>query len=317
MRLLVFFLMFPSVFTGQNAVEQSYKLMASGQYKKVENLLKPYVEESPNDEEGIELLGDVYAHQKEWDKAIEAYKKLIELKPENANYHYKYGGSMGMKALSVNKFRALTMIGDIEDAFLKGAKLDPNHIDIRWALVEYYMQLPGIIGGSMESALEYANELEKLSVVDGYLAKGYIYQCDDDNRNAEYYYRRAVTVGKSITCYIKLSKLYVSWGRPEKAIANYELGNKHNPLNDFQYLIGEVCAEHKIQLDKGEVALRQFISNYSEEDTVSVEQAYYRLAQIYRLKREKHEALMWINKALANNSDFDQALQEKRRIQNL
>lgn len=317
MRLLLFLLMFPSVFVGQNAVEQSYKLMASGQFKKVENLLKPYVEESPNDEEGLELLGDAYSNQKEWDHAIEVYRRLVDLQPKNAEYHYKYGGAMGMKALSVNKFRALTMIDDVEEAFLKGAELDPKHIDVRWALVEYYMQLPGIIGGSMDSALKYANELEELSVVDGYLAKGYIYQCDDDNKNAEYYYRRALTVGRSVTCYTKLSKLYVSWGRPEKAIANYELGNKHNPLNEFQFLIGEICAEHNIQLDKGEDALQQFISNYSGKDTVSIEQAYYRLAQIYRLKRDKSEALVWINKALAANSNFNQALQEKQRIQNL
>ncbi len=53
---------------------------------------------------------------------------------------------MGMKALSVSKLRALTYIGDIRAHFEKAATLDPHHIEVRWALVEYYIQLPGILG---------------------------------------------------------------------------------------------------------------------------------------------------------------------------
>ena len=79
--------------------------------------------------------------------------------------------------------------GDVKDAFLKAAELDPNHIDTRWALVELYIQLPGIIGGSKSKSFKYANELEALSKVDGYLAKGYIYEYDNEPENAEKYYK--------------------------------------------------------------------------------------------------------------------------------
>jgi len=53
-----------------------------------------------------------------------------------------------MKAKSVNKFKALGMIDEVEESFLTAAKLDPKHIDSRWALVILYIELPGIIGGS-------------------------------------------------------------------------------------------------------------------------------------------------------------------------
>ncbi len=72
------------------------------------------------------------------------------------------------------------MIGDIEDSFKKAAELDPNHINVRWALVEYYMKLPAIFGGSKNMALKYAYQLEQLSKVDGYLAKGYIFEYDEE-----------------------------------------------------------------------------------------------------------------------------------------
>jgi hypothetical protein len=32
---------------------------------------------------------------------------------------YKYGGALGMKALEVNKFKALGMIGEIKESFEK------------------------------------------------------------------------------------------------------------------------------------------------------------------------------------------------------
>ncbi|MBT8244314.1 MAG: hypothetical protein HKP48_07435 [Winogradskyella sp.] len=52
-----------------------------------------------------------------------------------------------------------------------------------------------------KKSLLYANELEALSKVDGYLVKGYIYKYDDKPELAEKYYKLALKIGGSITCY--------------------------------------------------------------------------------------------------------------------
>ncbi len=159
----------------QTSIEDAKTYLDQKDFKKAQEEMETFLESNPNDKEAIELLGDAYGHQKKWDEAIKQYKKLTEDEPDNANYHYKYGGALGMKALSVSKLRALGLIGDVKRAFLKAAELDPSHIDTRWALVELYVSLPGIVGGSSSKALKYANELQKLSEVDGYLSKGYVY----------------------------------------------------------------------------------------------------------------------------------------------
>jgi hypothetical protein len=46
---------------------------------------------SPSNLKTIEYLGDT-GHNKSWDKAIGYYKKLKQLKPSEADYHFKYGG---------------------------------------------------------------------------------------------------------------------------------------------------------------------------------------------------------------------------------
>lgn len=125
-----------------------------------------------------------------------------------------------MKALSVNKIRALTIIGEVEEAFLNAASLDPSHIDARWALVELYVKLPIILGGGLENAMQYANQLEDLSLVDGYLAKGFVHFNGEDFSLAETYYKKAVVVGGSLTCYKKLIEFYMSQSELEKALKN-------------------------------------------------------------------------------------------------
>ena len=148
------------------------------------------------------------------------YEKLKELKPSEANYYYKYGGALGMKAKESNKFKALGMIGDVEDSFKKAIELNPKHIESRWALVELYLQLPGIVGGSERKAQKYSDELMTLSNVDGYLSKGHIAEYFKRYKEAEKNYKKAIEIGKSKTTYKKLADLYKNkMKQPEKAKA--------------------------------------------------------------------------------------------------
>lgn len=219
---------------GQSQHETINQLFEAKQYVKAEQVAEDLVNENPNDLEAVELLGDAYGHLKKWDNAIVEYKKLVNAKPNNANYHYKYGGVLGMKALSVSKFKAVGIIGDAKKAFLKAAELDPNHINTRWALVELYMQLPGIIGGSKKKALRYSDELYNLSEVDGYLSKGYIYEYDKEFEKAEYNYLKAVEVGGSVTCYQNLIDLYNRFDKKDKVKTYLEEATQRHPNSSFK-----------------------------------------------------------------------------------
>lgn len=307
MKFFILFFLFSVVVIGQTDFDKTEQFFANKQFSKAALLMEDYVKTHPNDTKGIELLGDAYGYQKKWDDAIENYKKLVGLSPKTANYHYKYGGALGMKALSVSKMKALGIIGDVKQAFTTAAELDPKHIETLWALVKLYMQLPGIIGGSMSKSLKYADELQNLSKVDGYLAKGYIYEYDKSPEIAEKYYKLAVIEGESLTCYEKLTNLYVAQKQPDKAIANMEAAQIKHDNNDLNYQIGKLTADYNTQLDKGEKSLRIYITNYSAEDGVPKAWANYRLAQIYKQQQNKNDALKHIDLALAElpkNEDF-------------
>lgn len=198
------------LFSNSNDFEKGELLYKQNKFQEAKVLFLNCIKSDPNNIKAIEYLGDIAGHQKNWDEAISHYKILKEKYPSTANYWYKYGGAMGMKAKSVNKFKALTMIDDVENAFLKAANLDKKHIDARWALVVLYIELPGIIGGSEKKAQKYADELMDLSKVDGYLAKGYIDEYFNRFKKAEANYIKAHEIGNSKTTFQKLYNLYLN-----------------------------------------------------------------------------------------------------------
>jgi tetratricopeptide (TPR) repeat protein len=169
-----------------------------------ENVLK----ENPSQIKSLEYLGDIAGQNKNWDKAIVYYKKIKQLQPNNAEYHYKYGGALGMKAKLVNKFKALGMIDEIKSSFEKAVALDPKHKESRWALLMLYLELPGIIGGSETKAVAYSNELMRLSPLEGYLSKGYIDEYFGRNKKAEINYLKALEINNSKIAFQKLYNLY-------------------------------------------------------------------------------------------------------------
>jgi len=301
-----------------SSFSKAEKYFKQANYQKAKPLFLTALKSNPKDLKTIEYLGDIEGYSKKWDNAISYYEKLVSLSPKNANYHYKYGGVLGMKALEINKFRALSLVSDIKESFETAARLDPKHIDARWALVEFYLQLPGIIGGSEAKAKSYAEELLKISPVDGYLAKGYVAEYNDKPGDAELFYKKAIEVGGSVNCYTKLQNLYEKEGEPHKALKTLEEAQKkHATNNKLHYQLGKVAGQYGIGLDQGISCLDKYIANYTTADGVPKDWAYLRLAQIYKHKGDKEAASLWIDKALKSRSDFKEALAERKIISSL
>ena len=190
--------------------EKAEKLYKQEKYDQAKTIFENHLKSNPKHFKTIEYLGDIAGHQKNWDEAIKQYKVLKIQFPKSANYWYKYGGALGMKAKTSNKFKALGLIDEVEESFLTAAKLDVKHIDARWALVMLYIELPGIIGGSEKKAQKYADELMLLSKIDGYLSKGYIDEYFNRYKNAEVNYIKAHEIGNSKTTFQKLYNLYLN-----------------------------------------------------------------------------------------------------------
>lgn len=215
---LFLFLLFPLFLFSQSDFEKGEKFFREENFEQAQAVFQNFLLTNPSNLKSIEYLGDIAARDKSWDKAIGYYKKLKQLKPAEANYYYKYGGALGLKAKEVNKFKALGMIGEIKESFEKAIILNPKHIEARWALVMLYLKLPAIIGGSESKAVQYSNELLKLSPVDGYLSKGQIDEHFGKYTSAEEQYKKAIAAGSVKKGTQMLVNLYKNkMNQPEKA----------------------------------------------------------------------------------------------------
>jgi len=207
-QILSYLLLFPLLLWSQSDYSKAEKLFEAGKYDQARPVFESFIKENPSHLKTIEYLGDIAGHDKAWDKAIGYYQKLKQLKPSEANYYYKYGGALGMKAKESNKFKALGMIGEVKESFEKAIELNPKHIEARWALVYLYIHLPGIVGGSETKAIRYSNELYKLSPVDGYLSRGQIEEYFERYTRAEQQYKKAIAAGSTKVGEQMLSNLY-------------------------------------------------------------------------------------------------------------
>lgn len=216
---LAFLFFMPMVIFSQTNFEKAEKLFQQEKYTAAKSILENIIKENPNQLKVTEYLGDIASYAKDWDKAVFYYEKLKTTKPNEPDYHFKYGGALAMKAQTGGKWVAIRLISDIKGSFERVLILNPNHIQARWALIEYYLQLPAFIGGSERKAQRYSNELFKISTVDGYLSKAHIDEYFKRYKSAEKNYIKAIEIGGSKNSYQKLAALYKEkLNQPEKAL---------------------------------------------------------------------------------------------------
>ena len=224
--LICFFLFIPALLWSQTNCDNREALFKQKKYVEAQVLLQKCISENPKNYKAIDQLGEIAYHSKNWDDAIKYSTLLKNAFPSNAEYWFRYGGSLGMKAKASSKIKAFGMLDDIEGAFVKATKLDHKHINSRWALVVLYVELPGIIGGSESKATRYADELIQISKVDGYLAKGYIDVYFKRYDKAEINYKKAHEIGQSKTTFEKLYDLYLNKFKNKTKAEEFKRTNK-------------------------------------------------------------------------------------------
>ncbi len=290
---------FPILIFGQEIPDDFYALWASKSYDKLTPKLEQFIALHPTNYDAIELLGDVYGSKLDWDSAAYHYEKLVQAQPSVANYHFKFGGVLGQKAKVSSRFDALSLIGQVKKSFYRAATLDPLHWQVRWALVELYVQLPALLGGSYKKALAYAEELESISKINGYFAKAYIYEQKEDKVQYNIFAKKGMELRQTISCLKHRSQ------QQPKC-------ESHN--NSLHYDLAIACLNEDLDTSSSLFLLKKYISEFNSIDRTPLEMAHYQLARLYLKQQKKEVALYHLETSLKLNSKFDLAKNEKKRI---
>jgi tetratricopeptide (TPR) repeat protein len=199
--------------------------------------------------------------------------------PKNSNYYFWLGSAYGLYARQND---SIGKAHQCRDALLKAIGLNPDNIEARAELVTFYRMTPWIAGGSMEKAHAEAGEIKKRDPLRGAQAEGEI--CI-----AEKKYDEAFKVFENL---LK--------GHPDQIAALYQ--------------IGFIAASTGLHLDRGEAALKEYLTHTPGEMQPTLAYAHYRLGNIYGRKNDPDAARKEYQAALAIDPNLKQAANALGRL---
>jgi len=167
-------------------------LLASGRADEAVSLLQKRVGDSPNDAASFNLLCRAYYSYGAWDQGISACEKAVALDPNNSQYHLWLGRVYGEKADSVSFFSAASLAKKARVEFETAVRLNPENVEARSDLSEFYVEAPGMMGGGTDKAEAQAQALEKLFPAKAHWIRARIAEKKKDYPTAEKEYRAAI-----------------------------------------------------------------------------------------------------------------------------
>jgi tetratricopeptide (TPR) repeat protein len=93
--------------------------------------------------------------------AIKQAQACIEKQPRAAACQYSLGVVLGVQAMNEGMLKAARSVGTVRDALAAANEFEPEWYPARSALMEFYIQAPGMMGGSKSKAEELARTAPK------------------------------------------------------------------------------------------------------------------------------------------------------------
>ena len=246
-------------------------------------------------------------------EAIKFGEKAVELDKNNADAHYWLGQAYGAGAQEAPIYKKFSYAKKCRLEWEKAIQYNEEHIEARKMLMSYHLQAPSIVGGDKDMAMELAIEINKLDVLQGYLAFGQIHISQGNYIKAEQEYQKAIEIDPSETdSYYYLSFLYQKQEQYNKAkeILLEMLKINHEEYEAY-YQIGKIVLLSNENLVEGITYFKKYLEQ--EQNSRSLAYAHWRIGEIYKKLGNKENAKKEYNFALeldSGNKEAKKALKE-------
>lgn len=150
------------------------------------------------------------------DEALGLAEQCVAAHPRYSGCYLAAGNALGAKARHAGPVAALGDATRIRDDFLEAVELDPRNTDARFALLDYYLQAPRLVGGGRARAQALAARTEAVDPVAARLMHAQIALADKDDAKAEAALL-AVQAGNDAMVADRQRELLVALGRRYRA----------------------------------------------------------------------------------------------------
>jgi tetratricopeptide (TPR) repeat protein len=170
-------------------LENGINLYNQEKYEAAKEIFETILDDNDDIAEAHRYLAKCFFNLEELNEAMEHGEKAVELDDKNPEYHFELGMMYAEDARDASIFRAPFVAGDIKEQFERTVELDPEHLQGRIGLAQFYLQAPRISGGDVDKALEQARIVATMDEMRGRFLLSQIYIEKEELNKAEAEYK--------------------------------------------------------------------------------------------------------------------------------
>ena len=309
-------LLVPNVLAGQNSDTSGVRLFEAGKYKEAKTVFEPAFKANTRDAAAAFYLGRIAMEERKTDRAADYFEAATKLDPKNSHYFLWLGRAYGREAQQASVLRQPGLAKRTRAAWERAIELDPENLDARSDLIQYYVQAPGFMGGSTAKALEQAEEIRKRNALRGYLELGALYEREKKFAEAEKAYVAASKeksdrhVGE-----YRLGLFYQNTGAFDKAFELFESMIAANPSEaGALFQIGKTGAMSGQRLTRAAEALEAYLQTTPGRNDPSLAAAHWRLGMVHEKRQDRQRARAEYETALRLDPTLKQATESLKKL---
>lgn len=245
--------------------------------------------------------GQRFMQRGEHAQAEREFQRAIAAEDGVAAYHLALGQAIGLQAADAATVRQPFLARRVKAAFERAVALDPALIPAREGLIQFHINAPAVMGGSLAEARAQAQAIARLDAARGHLASATIAWQARDTVATERALRAAVAAAPdSLAPVLSLTNRLLGWGRTDAAWATLDAFAARRPSPLVQYHIGRLAGVTGQRLERGERALRSLIDTRPADSTGLPGEATLqaRLGEVLRKAGRRDEARAAYERAL-------------------
>jgi tetratricopeptide (TPR) repeat protein len=280
------------------------KLVADQKFDEARAAVQSQLKDNSNDDKALDCMGSIYARQGKSGDAVDWYEKAVKLDDKNAKYHLDLAGALGDEAQKANKLRQPFLARRLKSELERSVALDSNLVDAHDGLMQFYVEAPGFMGGSIDKAKGQADALARLNPLRGHFARAYIARDQKDLATVEREYKAAVAQSPdSLAAWYQLGGHYENQKQWSDAAGVYDRLIATKPAEALpHYLYARVAALSGDNLERGEREVRYWMANApADAPLVTKSASHLRLGMILEREGKKDVARTEFEAALALN----------------
>lgn len=331
-------------------------LIEQGHYKRAESALRSLLQQNPGDPAANYLMSKVHIAFRRYDEAISCAEKAVSADSNRPEYHAQLAEALGSKTgdPKAGMFQKLSLAKRMRQEAELTLKSDPKNSDANSDLLDFFLDAPGMAGGSKDKARELAAHVTQIDPAQGYLLQIHFARHEKQPGEIEHLYQQAVQAAPNdYAAHIGLANFYLNQEKPRlleaeqfareslkidpQRTAAYVVlaasAAKQGHLPELERVLGEsekaipddfsphyqaakvmFLGSDSSLLSRAESYFRKYLTEEPEAGSPPLSAAHWRLGLVLEKEGRKSDARTELETAVKLQPDFKDAQQDLKRL---